>query len=92
MIKAESSQVQQTVQKYPRLARVLMAIAEEVDPVWAASIILSAQQNRVGMAHALVREAWLKRNQYKGTSVPLRGYGLVVGPGESVHANSTLPC
>lgn len=72
-----------TIRRFPRLARTLLAIAEEADPSWAISVINAAMRNKSGMAHALVREAWKKRSQYRGASEALRAIGVAVDAGES---------
>lgn len=61
-----------TIRRYPRLSRVLLAIAEQTDPQYAAGVIEAAKRNRTSFAHEVVQEAWELRRLYRNAVVAER--------------------
>lgn len=80
------------IKRFPRIAKVMMAISEETDVDQTAAILAHAIRSRKrgesNMATALVREAWLNRHQYKRTLEATRAIDLIIYTGE---LHSDLP-
>jgi len=83
----------ETVGRYPRLTRVLLAIGGETDSIdlsWAAEVIDMSKTNKQSFAHSLVKEAWLLRHQYVRDVEAKRIVSEFLDIGESIPQSSPI--